>query len=35
MDGADNTIKSVGKMAKDGMISTDQEILEIMMETLV
>ena len=35
MDGADNTIKSVGKMAKDGMISTDQEILEIMMESLV
>ena len=35
MDGADNTIKSVGKMAKNGMISTDQEILEIMMESLV
>lgn len=35
MDSADNTIKSVGKMARDGMISTDQEILEIMMEPQV
>lgn len=32
MDSADNTIKSVGRMAKDGMLSTDEEILEIMME---
>lgn len=28
---ADDTIKSVGRMAKDGMASTDEEILEIMM----
>lgn len=31
MDNADDTIKSVGRMAKDGMFSTDEEILEIMM----
>lgn len=31
MDGADDTIKNVGRMAKDGMASTDEEILEIMM----
>lgn len=31
MGSADDTIKSVGKMAKEGMASTDEEILEIMM----
>ncbi len=32
MGSAEDTIKSVGRMAKDGMVSTDREILEIMME---
>lgn len=31
MDSAENTIKSVGRMAKEGMAATDAEILEIMM----
>ncbi|MBD5459893.1 MAG: serine dehydratase subunit alpha family protein [Lachnospiraceae bacterium] len=31
MGSADDTIKSVGQMAREGMASTDEEILEIMM----
>ena len=29
--GVENTIKNVGRLAKDGMKSTDQEIIKIML----
>ena len=31
--GVENTIKNVGQLAKEGMATTDQEILKIMTKT--
>ena len=31
-DGVEATIRSVGRMAAEGMVETDQKILELMME---